>query len=556
MAFLNDNFVTKLSGWRLLILACFMAIGIKIIKFFIDLYHIRSKFQRMQRDGLPMPPHHPIFGHLKLVGEIVSRLPKDVHRHVLPHQIKLLYPNLGPLFYLDTWPFGGEILVAVGPDSAYQMTQAHPLPKFDAMKEYLKPMTGGNDLVSMEGKEWRKWRTIFNPGFAAGHLMTLVPDLMKDMSIFCEILRKAATNSDIVIMDHLTTRLNLDIISRMALDTHLNSQLETNDFVSALLSQLDWLSFGHEVNPFQRYNPIRPLVNWWNGRQMVKYIWRELDMRLKRRNIDNKGTQSTRSRSIIDLALDNYLASKSRDNNINAMDTAFRDIATSQLRVFIFAGHDTTSSTMCYALHLLWTNPKTRQLLIAEHDTILGPDHKEAARKITEDPYILNRLPYTMAVAKETLRLYPSASTARSGEPGYFMSGIDGLQYPTEGFMVWSNSHAIQRDPLYWPQPSEFLPERWIVEEGHYLYPKKGTFRPFEFGPRKCIGQELAMLEMKIFLVLTSREFEIRSVYEEWDSLHSKTSPRTVEGDRAYQILSGAAHPSEGLPCRVKLVGN
>lgn len=348
----------------------------------------------------------------------------------------------------------------------------------------------------------------------------------------------------------------MEQVLRAFRDTHLNSQLETNDFVSALLNQLDWLSFGHEVNPLQRHNPIRPFMNWWNSRQMVKYIWGELDMRLKRRNVDGKSIQGTRSRSIIDLALDNYLASRPGDHTINAMDTAFRDIATSQLRVFIFAGHDTTSSTMCYALHLLWTNPKARQLLIAEHDMILGPDHKEAARKIEEDPYILNRLSYTMAVAKETLRLYPSASSARSGEPGYFMSGSDGLQFPTDGFMVWSNSHAIQRDPLYWPQPNEFLPERWLVEEDHRLYPRKGTYRPFEFGPRKCIGQELAMIEMKVFLALTSREFEIRSVYEEWDTLHPKAGPRTIEGDRAYQILSGAAHPSDGLPCRVKLVRN
>jgi len=45
-------------------------------------------------------------------------------------------------------------------------------------------------------------------------------------------------------------------------------------------------------------------------------------------------------------------------------------------------------------------------------------------------------------------------------------------------------------------------------------------------------------------------------VYKEWDTLHPKAGPRTIEGDRAYQILSGAAHPSDGLPCRVKLVRN
>ncbi|KAI9648270.1 hypothetical protein NHQ30_002902 [Ciborinia camelliae] len=265
-------------------------------------------------------------------------------------------------------------------------------------------------------------------------------------------------------------------------------------------------------------------------------------------------TNNIRRKTIIDLALDTYLASKSQNESVNSMDTIFRDLATSQIRTFIFAGYDSTSSTLCYALHLISTHPKARQLLIAEHDLILGPDDNQAVAKIDEDPHLLNRLPYTSAVIKESLRLYPPASSVRSGEPGYFISGSDGLQYPTDGFLVWSNSYAIHRDANYWPDPDKFLPERWLVEEGDRLYPPKGAYRPFEYGPRNCIGQELAMLELKIILVITTRAFEIKSVYDEWDKMHPRTGLRTLEGDRAYQIQSGAAHPSDGLPCRVTLV--
>ena len=118
------------------------------------------------------------------------------------------------------------------------------------------------------------------------------------------------------------------------------------------------------------------------------------------------------------------------------MDTFFRDFATSQIRTFVFAGHDSTSSTVCYAFHLLSTHPKTRQLLIAEHDRLLSPDHNQAATQIDEDPHLLNQLPYTLAVIKESLRLYPPASSTRSGKPGYFISGPDTLQYPSDGFLV------------------------------------------------------------------------------------------------------------------------
>ena len=164
-----------------------------------------------------MPPHHPLFGHLQLVGGIMSKLPKDVHGHVLPRQIELMIPDLGPIFYIDTWPFGPPILTVAAPNLAYQITQLHSLPKFHALREYMRPMTGGNDLITMEGKDWKKWRNIFGPGFSSSHLMTLVPEIMNDLSTFCDVLRELATKAEIVLMDPLSSKLSLDIICRVAL---------------------------------------------------------------------------------------------------------------------------------------------------------------------------------------------------------------------------------------------------------------------------------------------------------------------------------------------------
>jgi len=48
----------------------------------------------------------------------MSQLPSDVHGHVLPRQIAMAFPDLGPLFYIDTWPFGPPMLVATSPESA------------------------------------------------------------------------------------------------------------------------------------------------------------------------------------------------------------------------------------------------------------------------------------------------------------------------------------------------------------------------------------------------------------------------------------------------------
>ena len=265
---------------------------------------------------------------------------------------------------------------------------------------------------------------------------------------------------------------------------------------------------------------------------MLQYIWRELDKRFQ-----SRVAGSDRSKTVIDLALDNYLAGEAKDSSLDTMDLTFRDFATSQLRTFVFAGHDSTSSTICYAFHLLSVHPNSRRLLVAELDEVLGSDHSQVAAKISENPHLLNQLPYTTAVIKETLRLYPPASSTRSGKPGHSFPGPNG----------------VQRDPKYWPEADKFLPDRWTAQEGDLLYPPRGAFRPFEFGPRNCIGQELAMLELKIVLATTMQEFNITSVYDEWDKLHPSKGIKTLDGDRAYQILFGAAHPSDGLPCRVSL---
>ena len=294
-------------------------------------------------------------------------------------------------------------------------------------------------------------------------------------------------------------------------------------------------------------------MRWWNDCRMVRYISQELNLRFKSNVEKNETSKEQRGRTIIDLALDNYLAEQPRGSSSDTMDSTFQDFAISQIRTFVFAGHDSTGSTICYIFHLLSTHPKVRQLLIEEHNEVLGSEYNQAVLRVNANPHLLNQLHYTLAVVKETLRLYPPASSTRSGEAGYFIHGTDGRQLPTDGFLVWSNSFAIHRDPKYWPEPTKFLPERWLVDEGEPLYPPKGVYRPFEFGPRNCIGQELAVLELKLVIAMTVREFEIKSVYDEWDKLHPSKGPKTVNGDRAYQILFGAAHPSDGLPCTISL---
>ena len=110
-----------------------------------------------------------------------------------------------------------SMLVLASPDTLYQVTQEHSLPKFPTLQKFLKPLTDGLDIVTMEGQVWKKWRKVFNPGFSAAHLMTLVPLIVKETETFAAILQGHERRGDMVRMKDLTDNLTMDVIGRVVL---------------------------------------------------------------------------------------------------------------------------------------------------------------------------------------------------------------------------------------------------------------------------------------------------------------------------------------------------
>jgi cytochrome P450 len=256
-------------------------------------------------------------------------------------------------------------------------------------------------------------------------------------------------------------------------------------------------------------------------------------------------------RSAIDLALADYISGAGKQHT--TLNPDFEKWAITQLRLFFFVGHDSTSPTICYCFYLLSKNPDALGKLRDEHDTVFGKDLSRLPDLLREQPHLLNKLTYTNAVLKETLRLFPPAGGFRAGAPGVYLYDTKGNKYPTEGTMVWVLHPALQRNPQYWKDAKAFIPERWLVGPEDPLYPVKGAWRPFEFGKRDCLGQNLAMLDLRISIAMIVRQFDISDAYAEWDQLHPQKRPQMVDGERAYQIGNGGAHPADGFPCRVRL---
>lgn len=117
-----------------------------------------------------------------------------------------------------------------------------------------------------------------------------------------------------------------------------------------------------------------------------------------------------------------------------------------------------------------------------------------------------------------------------------------GRSYPTKDMMVTISQHAMQCDPKYFDEPKLFKPERFLSAEPNF---PRNAYRPFERGLRSCIGQPLAMDEMKIMLVMVARsfDFELRDHNPTDRPKYSFTDLDTKLGVHAIQSWSYTAGP-------------
>ena len=316
---------------------------------------------------------------------------------------------------------------------------------------------------------------------------------------------------------------------------------------SALRSQLKWSTTGIEINLLLKLNFLRPFVNMYNTWRMNRYLNPLFADRYSAFQEKDAGP----GKSVIDLALKSYLA---ENPSAQSIPDAFKEVAIAQVKLFIFAGHDTTSSAVIFTFDLLFKHPDILARVRAEHDAVFGPNISQAGSLLISKSQLLNQLPYTVAAIKEALRIYPTVAALRVGQPNFSLVTESGQRFPTDGCIVLGDHYGVHHNPKVWPEAEKFLPERWLVDEGDPLYPPKNAWRPFERGPRNCIGMELAMTEIKIILALTIRSFDIEDAYEEFDALKKNPKGMNVNGRRTYMVRgTGGGHPADGYPYKVSL---
>ncbi|KAI3326771.1 cytochrome P450 [Xylariaceae sp. AK1471] len=527
-----------------------------VAQFLYQGFETRVRFRNMAARGLPVPkPHSLLLGHLLLMKKLREGLPKDAHDTYAQRRLTMnwaeYFPGLAkcpPIIYMDLWPFlPYPLIYATSPEACYQMTQEKAQPRHSMFAWAILPVTGGKDLISMDIPDHRVWRSRLNPGFSSRNLMSQVPLMIEEVDTFVQQLRdKAGRNheyGEIFLLYDRTVNLTFDIILRTAIDLRVNEQLAGPGPILKAMRQL--ISHIKAENIRSRFERMTPAY-----RQDVTIHETTIrDILLPHlKSLLGKEMDPTSPKTVIDLAL-KELKSESGDASVQPGE-GFIDIVLSHLKLFILAGHDTTAQAICWVFYELYSRPEILENLRAELDQVLGSDPKLT---LSQQPYKLSSLPYTTAVIKETLRLHPLGATHRRGSSDFNIV-YEGTTYPTFNALINTSPIAIHLRSDLWPRVNEFLPERFTVPEGHLLHPVKNAWRAFELGNTRCIGEELAMMEMKLVLALTVRDIDMEFDWVGWNKLQNRTTPpEMVDGQYMYRVGNGIGTVKDKLPTLIRL---
>ena len=177
---------------------------------------------------------------------------------------------------------------------------------------------------------------------------------------------------------------------------------------------------------------------------------------------------------------------------------------TSEALTQLIAGSDTTSNTMCALLYHVSRTPGVVEKLHAELDGAIADDTDIPAYDAIKD------LPYLDAVIKETLRIHSTSALGlpRIVPPNSAGVTIHGVHFPA-GSVLSVPAFTIHHSKAIWgPDADEYVPERWGKEM--LTEQQKRAFIPFSYGPRACVGQNVAVMELSVFVATIFRRYEFQ----------------------------------------------
>ncbi|KAF4517611.1 hypothetical protein B566_EDAN002842 [Ephemera danica] len=343
---------------------------------------------------------------------------------------------------------------------------------YDFLAEWL-----GYSLLISNGAKWHSRRKLLTPAFHFSILEQFVPVFCDKTRIFVEKLRSAstATPEGVNIVPYVT-RCALDIICLY----------ELSDLLVVRVFR-PWLHPGWLFRLFpigRRHDECLKILHDFTKKVIRERRETFQKPKLGNEEIDKENVYSSKKRTaFLDLLL------SASENDPSLTDEEIR----AEVDTFMFEGHDTTAMGMSWMLYYISAKPEVQEIFC-------GSDR---------DPNLsdLGKMKYLERVIKETLRLRPSVVTiSRASDNNLKLEGYDKFPAKTA---IHVNIYNTHRNPEIYPEPEKFDPDRFLPENcvGRHPY----AYIPFSAGPRNCIGQKFAMLEMKAVVSTLLRHFRLES---------------------------------------------
>ena len=338
----------------------------------------------------------------------------------------------------------------------------------------LNPIVLGNGLLTSEGDFWLRQRRLAQPAFQRPQIALYAP-------MFADHTAR--------MLDRWQAGESLDVLPEMmALTLGIASKTlfgaDGDDHAERVRSALQVVQEEFVLRLMRFLQP--PMWIPTAGNRRLKQAAHDLDSIIYGFIRQRRASGEQR-----DDLLSRLLHARDEGDKTGMTDKQLRDEC---LTIFL-AGQETTALALSWTWYLLGQHPEVAARVYAEVDSVL------AGRTPTMDD--LPRLPETEHVLLESMRLYPPAFVV--GREALTDIDIAGYRC-SRGTTILMPETVVHRDPRFFENPDDFRPERWRDNFEKRL-PNCAYF-PFGAGPRACIGQLFAMVEMTMVLAMIAQRFQ------------------------------------------------
>ncbi|WP_405088957.1 cytochrome P450 [Microbispora sp. NBC_01389] len=337
----------------------------------------------------------------------------------------------------------------------------------------------GDGLLTSEGELWRRQRKTIQPVFQARRIAAQLGAIADEAEQLTARLRSHGGRGRVDLREEMTA-FTLGVLGRTLVDADLGMFESIAGSFEAVQDQAMFDAITLGAVPL--WLPLPRQVRFRRARRDLQRI---VDTLAAARAAKPAG----------DDVVSRLIESIRREPDRHAGRIRMRD----ELVTLLLAGHETTASTLTWALHLLDEHPEAWRRL-----------HDEAVEVFGRGPLTiesLHGLTYTTQVLEETLRLYPPVwllpRIARADDE------IGGFPVPA-GADVLLCPYLLHRHPAFWTSPLRFDPERFTpsASAGRNRY----SYIPFGAGPRFCVGNSLGMMEATVALATVARDLRLTKV--------------------------------------------